>query len=158
MSGTRTDTLPEGPKRSRRIRILLYLGEGIFGGIFLLVGVNLGYSLLPEPLSGSASWAIGFLTVILLLFLFKGSILIATQRAQPGRSDRFSDEWREVRRLSIVVGIALLAGAVMVVGERWYLASGYASPSGIFLVGLTIALILIGSAYYLGSGETASQT
>lgn len=158
MSERGEGALSVGPKRSRRVRILLYLGEGMFGGIAISVGVNLGYSILPESLSESASSEIGLLAIGLLLLLFKISLLVATRRAQLGSSDRFFDEWRKVRRWPIVVGIALLAGAVMIVGERWYLASDYASGSDIFLVGLIIALSLMGGAYYLGSEETTTQT
>lgn len=112
-----------GPADSRLVRVLLYLAEGLFGGIILSSVLLLVGSPVIDLLRGVNPWSLGLVAVLLFLLVWKTAILAGVLRAAP-EPPQTTREWVEIQQWRWAIVTSLIVTAFLVGGEvfvwEWY--------------------------------------
>ena len=127
---------PYGPKDSRRIRLLFYLSDGLFGGCLLALLVSLVFNF-----SRAAGYGVstGIVVLVVLLLGWRIGVLVIAARWMKPQSSVLI-EWWKVRRWSFVVLVSVLVGCILLYFE-WRGWQRYLDPRPALYVAFVLGVV-----------------
>jgi small-conductance mechanosensitive channel len=134
------------PSDSRRVRLALYLLEGVTAGGAVVLGAGLLLGLSRIVVDAAAGEALAALLLLLVAVALARARLVAADRGSgPTPAEPYRD-WRRVRRPELVVAVALSLAGVLLAGAA---ALGDVATAGRVLGASTLVLAVVGYAVVL---------